>query len=171
MVASCCRQKKVANDDATTSMIVAGNGLCGPASNMLCNPIGIFVDIDLNMYIADSGNNRVQFCTAGQLSGTTVAGSKAAVSFALMNLTDVMLDASGYLFILDNGKGRIVQSAAGGFRYVVACSGTPGARSDQLMNPWTFTFDSHCNIYVADQNNYRIQNFSMIDNSCGESES
>ena len=160
--------RKAAADDANTSSIVAGNGSCGSASNMLCNPIGIFVDITLSMYIADSGNDRVQLFKAGQLNGTTVAGIGAAVSFALKRPNDVMLDEKGYLFILDSFNNRIVRSGPQGFWCVVGCSETSGAGSNQLNAPWTFTFDSVGNIFVADRSNNRIQKFSLVNNSCGE---
>jgi hypothetical protein len=156
---------KSPDSNASTSAIVAGTGCSGSASNMLYNPYGIFVDINLNLYIADSGNNRIQFFIAGQLSGTTVAGN--GVSISLSQPTGITLDADGYLFIVDSYNNRVVGSGPNGFRCLVGCSGS-GSASNQLSLPHTLSFDSYGNMFVTDSSNNRIQNFLLATNSCGK---
>ena len=153
--------KKAAKDNANTSRIVAGNGSCGSASNMLCGPIGIFVDITLNMYIADSENGRVQLFKAGQLIGTTV-------SSGLNNPTDVVLDANGCLFIADTNNHRIIRSGSCGFLCVIGCTNGNGWIPNELFSPFALAFDSRGNIFVADRSNRRMQKFSLVNNSCSE---
>ena len=43
-----------------TAAVVAGTGVYGPESDRLCFPGGIFVDINLDLYVADEWNNRIQ---------------------------------------------------------------------------------------------------------------
>ncbi len=74
------RVRKVANGVITT---VAGNGTAGysgdggpAASAQLNGPVGLAVDTAGNVYIADSGNNRVRKVVSGVI--TTVAGNGTA---------------------------------------------------------------------------------------------
>jgi hypothetical protein len=126
--------------------IVAGTGCSGSASNMLYNPRGIFVDINFDLYVADCGNDRIQFFSSGQLTGLTVAGSGAPTTITLDCPTDVILDADNYLFIVDQYNHRIIGSGPNGFRCLVGCSGG-GSGSNQLLYPQSMAFDEFKNLY------------------------
>ncbi|CAF4379133.1 unnamed protein product, partial [Adineta steineri] len=65
--------KKTLSSGATASTTAAGTGSCGSTSNKLCSPLGIFVDSSLNLYVADSGNNRIQVFASGSSTATTVS--------------------------------------------------------------------------------------------------
>lgn len=121
--------------------IVAGTGCAGSTAHMLSSPVGIFVTINMNLYVADCGNDRVQLFPSGQMNGITVAGNGSSRTIALRCPTGIVLDADGYLFIADRGYHRIVGSGPDGFRCVVACSGVFGPAPDQLNNPQTMSFD------------------------------
>ena len=150
--------------------IIAGIGCSGSTANMLNRPQGIFVDINFDLYVADSGNNRIQLFRPGQLNGITVAGTGSLnVTIALSYPTGVVLDGDGYLFIADNGNSRIVGSGPNGFRCIVGCSSVNGSTADQLSYPATLSFDSFGNIYVADYGNYRVQKFLLLTKSAGKS--
>ena len=151
------------------SVIIAGNGISGPGSNMLSNPFGIFVDIDLSLYVADSTNNRIQLFRSGQLNGSTVAGNGLPGTISLSNPTFVVLDPSGYLYIADQWHHRIVGSGPNGFRCIAGCTGISGSASDQLSYPFTFAFDRYGDLYVTDAANNRIQKFLLATNSCRKS--
>ena len=138
----------------------------GSASNMLNSPWGIFVDINFNLYVADCYNHRIQFFRSGELKGTTLAGANASGTITLKYPSSVVLDADGYLFIVDSDNHRIVGSGPTGFRCVVGCSNTTGTASNQLYYPQTMAFDSYGNIYVIDEANSRIQKFTLSTNSC-----
>ena len=160
--------RKNATGDANATSIVAGNGSHGSASDLLAAPRGIFVDIDLSLFVADSDNNRIQLFRSGQLNGTTVAGTGAAGTIALYGPSGVVLDGNGYLFIADMIHHRIVGSGPNGFRCVAGCTETNGAAANQLTYPFSLSFDSSGNFYVTDQDNGRIQKFVLASNSCGE---
>ncbi|CAF1496675.1 unnamed protein product [Adineta ricciae] len=154
------------NKSITIPIVAAGNGTAGSLSTMLNSPQGIYVDSSLNLYIADSANNRVQMFGAGQVNGITLVGNGSSTSFTLNYPTDVVLDSNGYLFIVDSYNHRIVGSSSSGYRCVAACSGSSGSASNQLYFPRSMAFDSYGNIYVIDRNNSRVQQFTFQGNNC-----
>jgi hypothetical protein len=147
--------------------LVAGTGSAGSASNMLNSPCGIFTDTNLDFYVADSSNNRIQKFPFGQLNGTTVAGATVVGTITLNKPIAVVLDADGYLFISDDYGHRIVGSGPYGFQCIAACSGA-GSSSTALDYPVGLGFDTYGNIYVVDWGNSRIQKFLLANNSCGK---
>jgi hypothetical protein len=158
---------KSLDDISNTLKIVAGTGCSGTTSNTLWTPYGIFVDISFDLYVADYGNSRIQRFHSGQLNATTVVGNGAPGTFTLSLPTNVVLDADGYLFIVDYDYNRIVGSGPNGFRCVVGCSGTAGLASNQLSSPSAMAFDSYGNIFVIGTSNQRIQKFLLAAGSCG----
>ena len=152
---------KSLNSDSSMWIVAAGTDCVGSDSNQLRNPWGIFVDRNLNLYVADCGNNRVQLFFSGQVTATTVAGNGAPNTISLSCPSDVLLDGDGYLFIVDSGNHRIIGSGPNGFRCLVSCSGY-GSSSNQLYNPTSFSFDTYGNIFVVDRDNSRIQRFNLI---------
>ena len=147
-------------------VLVAGNGIAGFTPYTLDTPHGLFVDGDLNLYVADYGNNRIQFFEPGQLNGLSIAGSGAPGTIDLVHPTAVMIDMKGYLYIVDSDNHRIVRSTPTGFQCVVGCSGASGSAAHQLVNPWAFSFDRFGNLFVNDFGNSRIQKFNRASNSC-----
>ena len=155
--------------NSTAAMVtVAGTGSSGSLPNKLNNPYGIFVDIDLSLYVADGFNDRIQRFTPGKVNATTVAGNGSSSTFPIRYPSAIALDADGNLFIADGGQHRIVVSGPNGFRCVVACSGVSGSAADHLSSPRAISFDSYGNMYVAEQMNNRIQKFNLALNSCGK---
>lgn len=135
---------------------------------------GVAIDANGNLYIADTGNNRIRKVNAATGIITTVAGdgtpgfdgdNGAATSAKLDSPEDVILDASGNLYIADlnNNRVRMVNKASG-IISTVAGDGTYGfngnngiATSAQLSNPWSVTLDASGNLYIADGGSSRIR--------------
>jgi uncharacterized protein (TIGR03437 family) len=165
------RIRKVSNGVITT---VAGNGTKGfsgdngPATSaQLYAPFGIALDSAGNLYIADSGNNRVRKVSNGVI--TTVAGNgtfsytpsstlgdNGPATSAQLGPGGVTLDSAGNLFIADQGQSRI-RKVSDGVITTVAGNGTPGfsgdngaATSAQLWFPEGVAVDSAGNLYIAD---------------------
>jgi hypothetical protein len=153
---------------ANKPITVAGIGSPAYSSTALSSPRGIFVDINLDLYVADCGNDRIQCFDSGQSIGTAVAGAGATGTITLSCPTGVTLDAQGYLFIVDSSNHRIIGSGLNGFRCLVGCSGRNGSGSNQLYNPQSMAFDSVGNMFVTDRNNHRIQKFTFMPSSCSE---
>ena len=147
---------------------VAGTGTAGSTTTTLSSPRGIFIDFNFNLYVADSGNARVQRFSYIQQIGTTVAGATAPGTISLSTPTDVALDADGYLFILDSENQRIVGSGPYGFRCIAGCTQSAGAASYQMDSPSLFAFDTYGNIYVTDRDNNRVQKFLLSTNICSK---
>ncbi|CAF4041376.1 unnamed protein product, partial [Adineta steineri] len=158
--------KRSLNDPLTTSNhVAAGTGTEGSDSDKFQSPGGIFVDVNLDLYVTDCGNNRVQLFQLGESNGTTVAGSESQNPTITLDCPNgIVLDADKYLFIVDLGNSRIVGSDLNGFRCLVGCYGE-GSRSNRLAFPFIFSFDRSGNILVTDQGNHRIQKFSVINDS------
>jgi hypothetical protein len=159
--------KKSLASSVNQPVIAAGTNCPGPAPNMLYNPLGIFVDINLDLYVADCGNNRIQQFKSGELNGTTVAGNGASDDIVLSCPSGIVLDANGYLFIVDADNNRIIGSGPDGFRCLVGCFGE-GSTPDKLAFPGSLSFDSYGNMFVTDWGNARIQKFLLSTNSCSK---
>ncbi|CAF0897158.1 unnamed protein product [Adineta steineri] len=149
-----------------TLTIAAGTSIGGNNANQLRQPRGIFVDINLNMYVADSGNARIQLFKPGQSNATTTAGTGAPGTFEFKKPIAVILDSDGYLFIADFDGHCIIRSGRSGFYCLFGCTYQPGAASNQLHSPQSLSFDSYGNLYVADFANQRIQKIILATNSC-----
>jgi hypothetical protein len=155
--------KRSLNDpEMTSSIVAAGTGSRGSAINELDGPTGIFVDVNLDLYVADYYNNRIQLFQAGELNGITVAGFTSPNPTVNLNRpTRIVLDAENNLFIVDSGNHRIVGSSLNGFRCLVGCYGR-GSQSNRLNDPDSFSFDHSGNMFVTDQDNHRIQKFEYL---------
>ena len=156
---------KSLNSGINESTVAAGTGCPGMASHMLYKPFGIFVDIYLNLYVADAGNSRIQMFPVGELNGITKVGYGAPGTNSLVWPSGIIVDDDGYLFILDHP--RVVRSGPSGFQCLVGCLGT-GLASYKMSQPSYFSFDSYGNIFVVDSGNTRVQKFFLATNSCGK---
>jgi len=183
------RVRKVSAGSGVITTIV-GNGTFGfsgdggPASSALVNePFGLATDASGNLFIADSGNNRIRKVSANGLI-TTVAGTGdggglttfagdggPATSAWLNEPSGVAVDASGNLFIadsgVDGGNDRIRKVAVNGVITTVAgngvfrFSGDGGpASSAQLRQPSGVAVDAFGSLFIADCDNKRIRKVS-----------
>ena len=144
--------------------IVAGTGISGLATDMLNQPRGIFVDLNLTLYVADFGNDRVQMFRAGERNGTTIAGNGSFGTIALSRPSAIILDGNGYLFIADTSNTRIVASGPNGFRCIIGC--VPG--TNVMGFPRTIHFDGDGNLLVMDSANKQLLKFLLMTDSCGK---
>ncbi|CAF4176151.1 unnamed protein product [Adineta steineri] len=158
--------KRSLNDSVMTSnRVAAGTGIQGPASNELDAPFGIFVDVNLDLYVADCANDRVQLFQSGESNGITVAGRRSLNPTIILDRpSGIVLDAEKYLFIVELINSRIVGSGVNGFRCLVGCYGE-GSQSNQLYYPFSFSFDHSGNMFVIDAENSRIQKFLLMKDS------
>lgn len=169
---------RVRKVDAATGTIttVAGNGIRdysgdgGPAIKAsLAFPMGLAVDKDGNLFIADARNHRIRRVDAKTGIITSVAGqgirglggdNGPALSALMSYPTAVTLDEDGNLYIADseNGGVRRVARKTGVITSVVG-EGTPGAKTDPsgtptirglFVAPVGLIYDGKGSLYVAD---------------------
>jgi hypothetical protein len=160
--------KRLLHDRLMSLTIIAGTGTEGSATNELYRPAGIFIDMNLDLYVADCGNDRVQLFRSGESHAITVAGRGSSnPTIALDCPTAITFDAQKYLFIVDSNNHRIVRSGLNGIQCLVGCSGS-GSHSTQLSFPSSLAFDRSGNMFVVDQKNNRVQKFEYSENSCGK---
>jgi trimeric autotransporter adhesin len=168
------------NPGAGTVTLVAGSGTPGfggdggPAvSAQLSGPLGVALDANGNLYIADTGNHVIRRVDAANGSISTVAGNRtagysgdgaAATSAALYFPRGIALDAAGNLYIADTYNSVIRRAAIGGTISTVAGSHSYGyggdggpAISALLSNPQGVAVDAAGNLYIADTNNHVIR--------------
>lgn len=185
----------------TTGQIatVAGNGTqCQPPTNGTCGdggpatsaqlnfPGGLFVDSSDNIYIADTGNNRVRVVNTGTATATiagvsilagqiaTVAGTGTegysgdgalATAAQLAGPSSVFVDGAGDIFISDTDNFVVREVVASTWEIAtIAGNDTQGFSGDgglstsaQFANPLGMAGDSNGNLYVADTDNSRIR--------------
>ena len=160
--------RKSLNNSFDQVKIVAGTGVSGSTSFMLNWAHGIFVDTNLDLYVADCLNHRIQLFPFGQSDAIAVAGTGSSSSTINLNRpTAVILDANKYVFIVDYLSHRIVGSGPNGFRCLVGCNGA-GSAANQLYYARAISFDTYGNIFIADGGNNRIQKLALITNSCSK---
>ena len=156
--------------DTSTGIIttVAGNGTRGFAGDggqataaQINRPRGVGVDGSGNLYIADSGNERIRKVdTSGII--TTVAGTGTtgfsgdggqATAAQLNRPHGVAVDGTGNLYIADNLNHRIRKVDSSGVITTVAGTGAAG----RLDEPVRVAFDGSGNFYIADYGNHQIR--------------
>jgi sugar lactone lactonase YvrE len=146
----------------------SGDG--GPAvSAQLSGPRGVAVDATGNVFIADSGNNRIRMVDRGGIINT-VAGSTTgfsgdegqAVSAGLSFPVDVAVDALGNVFIADRGNFRVRQISPDGVIHSAAGVSDDGgpANAAQLNYPNGIAVDAAGNLFIADTDSQRVRKIS-----------
>src|ERR1039458_10027387 len=174
------RVRKVSANGVITT--VAGNGTpgysdyTGPATSASFSPHGVAVDASGNLFIAD-GDFRIRKVSASGIM-TTFAGvgyepvglgdGGPATSTGLYLPWGVALDASGNLFITDQGNYRIRKVSVSGIITTVAGNGVMGfsgdggpATSASFSALAGVAVDASGNLFVADTGNYRIRKVSV----------
>ena len=145
----------------------------GPATNaILAYPQGVAADALGQLYIADSGDNRIRFVDTNGII-TTVAGTNAyayfgdncpATNAALYEPESVALDSYGGLYIADEDNNRIREVDINGLISTVAGNGTTNYSGDggaainaSLNYPTGVAIDANGNLLIADSANNRIR--------------
>lgn len=152
----------------------AGDG--GPATAAsLSQPRQLALDSNGNLYLADTGNNRIRKITpAGVIStiagnGTTGAGGDggAATDAQLTSPSGVALDASGNMYISTAARIRRVEASTGKMT-TIAGTGGAGFGGDgglgtaaQVSSATNLAVDRSGNVYFTDNDNLRVRKLTL----------
>lgn len=146
----------------------------GPAiSCELKFPYSTALDAAGNLYIADGGNNCVRKVDKATGIITTIAGTGVfgyngdnipGSSATLSSPSSIAFDATGNIYISDNGNHRIRKINSAGIITTVAGTGMYGFSGDngpatdaQIYSPHGIAFDGDSNLYICDDLNRRIR--------------
>lgn len=175
--------RRIRRVDAQTGMIttIAGSGKTGFSGDggvaieaAFDVPFDITVDRKGNLYIADTGNNRIRKVDgktgiistfAGNGKGIFGGDGSPAVNAGLSSPFAVALDHNGGLYVADTGNHRIrfvdgktgiISTIAGNGKNDFGGDGGP-AKKASLSRPFDVTIDRSQNLYIADTGNNRIR--------------
>ena len=141
------------------STVAGGNGY-GNGTNQLSPPVGLYVDEDQTIYVADRDNHRIMEWKCGATSGKVVAGGNGQgnATNQLNNPTDVIVDKErDSLFICDRGNRRVVRWSRR--------NGTSGETIISNIDCWGLTMDENGFLYVVENKKHEVRRYRM-----GESE-
>src|SRR5215469_13042307 len=101
----------VYNSQFCTGGDMYGLGVClsPPASSSFNSPNGLGLDLSGNLYIADTGNNRILKVAAGATTATVFAISGLSSPSTLSSPNQLAVDSAGNLYIADTNNNRIVE--------------------------------------------------------------
>ncbi len=165
------RIRMVAADGTTTTL--AGNGSAtyqdgkGTAAKFN-SPNGVDVDPNGNVYVADTGNQRIRkidknsvvTTVAGQASSGWVDGPAANARFS--NPYDVVFGTKGEIFVADYSNHRIRVITPAGDVTTLAGNGTSGTTDGigaqaTFSSPCGMTLDANGNLVVVTRSGHRMR--------------
>ncbi|CAF1533347.1 unnamed protein product [Rotaria sordida] len=140
-------------------MTVAGGHGHGNATNQLDNPLGLFIDDNQTMIIADMWHGRIVQWKTGDTNGQVVAGGNGE-GYRLDQLndtTDVLLDkAMDSLIVCDKGNRRVV-------RWSRRSGTTQGEIFLDKIDCYGLTMDDQRYLYISDDVKYEVRRYQTAD--------
>ncbi len=148
-----------------TSGTLGTSGTIGSGASQFYGPRGMTIDSSNNIYIADTGNNRISKFNSNGVPVTSFGGSNSFGTYGAGNgqfnwTADVALDSSGNIYVTDTNNHRIQKFTSNGI--YISQTGTFGRGRGTFYNPEGIIIDSNDNILVADRVNSVIQKLSLF---------
>ena len=152
-------QSTILSGSAQAGYVREANQGATPGVN---SPAAIAVDTSGNIFVADTGNNRVIEVTAKGVVSTVASG--------LSHPQGVAVDGSGNVFISDTGNNQILQISAGTKTTLISSS--TQINGVALAKPTGLSVATNCStcsdeIYIADTGNNRVFSGSVNNSSFG----
>ncbi|CAF3239996.1 unnamed protein product, partial [Rotaria socialis] len=150
--------------DKNGILVAGGNGK-GGGLNQLKSPHYLFVDRDHSVYVSDRNNHRVMKWVEGAQEGIVVAGGQGQGN-ALTQLCyplGIFVDTLGTIYVADSSNHRVMRWTQGDKKHgtIIVGGNGQGAGANQFNYPDGLSFDRHGNLYVVDNENNRVQRFSI----------
>lgn len=132
-------------------------GKFGDEPGMFHTPVALAADIEGNLFVSDSGTNKILvFDSNGQYKDEIRSLLAAAAKFSSTN--SIIFDSKNNFYIISSDNRILQYSSIGTF---IKSFGTLGEKEGQFKKPSSIAIDSRGNLYVADTDNYRIQKFDV----------
>jgi len=137
-------------------------GSFGSGEGEFIVPAGIALDINGNVYVVDTADNRVQVFEPDGLGGfqfKSELGSFGSGNFDLPN--GITVDINGIVYVADSGNNRIqaLEPDGAGGLMLKTNFGSGGMGDGEFRSPNDVALDNNGNIYITDTINNRIQVF------------
>ncbi|QMU77921.1 hypothetical protein GXW83_21715 [Streptacidiphilus sp. PB12-B1b] len=123
-------------------------------SGTLNSPSGVALDASGNVWVSDTGNNRVVEFSA---SGADIGGFTPSGSYALNGPTAIAVNAAGDVYVADTGDNRVVEYTSAGAE--LAVFGTAGG-SGELNAPSGVAVNASGQVLVSDTGDNRVVEFA-----------
>ena len=150
--------------DTTNSRIQAFDGTdwlaplmtTGTSVGQVKNPKGVTQTSDgVNIYVADTGNNRIQKSTDSGATWALLPNiTVAPVGFKLPAGVAVQPDDPNIVYVADTGNNRVLASSDGGATWTLLAG--VGSNANQVRGPEGMVVDCDGNLWIADTLNNRI---------------
>lgn len=137
----------------------------GDALGEFNTPIGVAVDSDRNVYVADYSNHRVQKLIVSTNTWSEWKKSDGGSGSDLGEFnrpSGVAVDGSGNVYVADSGNHRIQKLTLSGNAWSEwgKSGGGPGTGLGEFLTPTGIALDGIGNVYVTDSVNHRVQKLS-----------
>jgi tripartite motif-containing protein 71 len=131
-------------------------GVAGSTAGQLKSPQGIAATSGGNVWVADTGNSRLQKFspTGGLINNISGYGSEPG---KLREPASIAMGPDGSIWVADTVNNRIQQWSSS--LALVRTFGTEGTGNGQFKRPAGIDVDASGNVWVADQLNNRLQQF------------
>ena len=126
----------------------------GDGDGELIWPVGIAIDSDENIYIADEWMNRISIFTN---SGHFLRNWSTQGDGEVNRTSGIALDLNDDVYVVDSLNHRVRKFTKDG-GYILQF-GSFGDGPGELNAPWGVAVDDEGSVYVADHKNHRVQKF------------
>lgn len=151
--------------DATTKPVLSvfAGSTSGQALGQFLRPSGIAVDSIGRVYVADTGNNRIQLSTTGMTGGWVLfAGASSGTTLGKVNApVGIFIDSLNRVYIADTGNNRVQINKDGSFKGWSLFMGE-GTALGTVNAPEGIVLSDVGNVFVSDTLNNRIQRRSIL---------
>lgn len=161
--------RKITSAGVVTTFAGSTSASCGLTDAtgtlaLFCNPSGLCCDASGNIYVADSGNNKIRKITpagvvtsiAGSTSGIAGSADGIGAAASFYSPLDVCIDAIGNIYVADFNNNKIRKITPSGIVTTYAGSGVSGSTDGVGIAASFSAPDGICsdllgNIYVAER--------------------
>jgi sugar lactone lactonase YvrE len=143
-----------ASASATEAQYAFSFGSKGSGNGQFSTPKGSAIDKEGNVWVVDSGNNRVERFAGSNGAYLSKCGSTGSGKGQLSGPSGVAIDSAGNLWVTDKGNNR-VEKFSSSCEYLSQFA---------VSEPEAIAIDAGGNLWVVDRANRRVQKF----NSKGE---